>query len=64
VRPVAAASVLARLPKGMMPLATVLVLHQSTGSYGVAGIAVAATAPAAVPAVVVLSALVASLQDE
>jgi hypothetical protein len=68
VRPVAAASVLARLPKGMMPLATVLVLHQSTGSHGVAGIAVAATAPAAgqaaLPAVVVLSALVASLQDE
>lgn len=44
VRPVAAASVLARLPKGMMPLATVLVLHQSTGSYATAGIAVAATA--------------------
>ena len=44
VRPVAAASVLARLPKGMLPLATVLVLHQSTGSYAIAGIAVAATA--------------------
>src|SRR5215471_1868688 len=44
VRPVAAASVIARLPKGMMPLATVLVLHQSTGSYAIAGIAVAATA--------------------
>src|SRR5690242_9110051 len=43
VWPVAAASVLARLPKGMMPLATVLVLHQSTGSYAIAGIAVAAT---------------------
>lgn len=44
VRPVAAASVLARLPKGMLSLATVLVLHQSTGSYAIAGIAVAATA--------------------
>jgi MFS family permease len=28
----------------MLPLATVLVLHQSTGSYAIAGIAVAATA--------------------
>src|SRR5215471_4613392 len=42
VRTVAAASVIARLPKGMMPLATVLLLHQSTGAT--AGIAVAATA--------------------
>jgi hypothetical protein len=37
VRLVAAASLVARLPKGMVPLATVLLLHQITGSYAIAG---------------------------
>ena len=32
---------MARLPKGMMPLAMVLLLRQSTGSYALAGIAAA-----------------------
>ncbi|HEX6443659.1 MAG TPA: MFS transporter [Streptosporangiales bacterium] len=41
VRSVAASSLLARLPKGMVPLATVLVLHRATGSYAVAGSATA-----------------------
>lgn len=41
---VAATSLVARLPKGMVPLATVLLLHQSAGSYAIAGIAVALTA--------------------
>ena len=44
VRPVAVTSLVARLPKGMMPLATVLLLRQSTGSYAIAGLAVAVTA--------------------
>jgi MFS family permease len=44
VRAVAATSLVARLPKGMLPLATVLMLHQSTGSYAIAGSAVALTA--------------------
>ncbi|MGH3159898.1 MAG: hypothetical protein ACRDNF_25440 [Streptosporangiaceae bacterium] len=37
-------SLVARLPKGMVPLATVLLLRQSTGSYAIAGLAVAVTA--------------------
>lgn len=37
VWPVVASSLLARLPKGMVPLATVLLLHQATGSYAIAG---------------------------
>src|SRR5262245_10630905 len=37
-RAVAAASLIARLPKGMVPLATVLLLHQVTGSYALAGL--------------------------
>ena len=44
VRPVAAASLVARLPKGMVPLATVLLLHQVTGSYAIAGITAALVA--------------------
>lgn len=44
VRLVAATSLVARLPKGMVPLATVLLLRQSAGSYAIAGIAVALTA--------------------
>ncbi len=44
VRPLALTSLVARLPKGMVPLATVLLLHQSTGSYAIAGLAVAVTA--------------------
>src|SRR5258707_15590991 len=41
VRLVAVTSLVARLPKGMVPLATVLLLHQATGSYAVAGLAAA-----------------------
>ncbi|WP_343035064.1 MFS transporter [Fodinicola acaciae] len=41
VRQVAASSLVARLPKGMLPLATVLLLHQVTGSYALAGLAAA-----------------------
>jgi MFS family permease len=44
VRPLALTSLVARLPKGMVPLATVLLLHQSTGSFAIAGLAVAVTA--------------------
>jgi predicted MFS family arabinose efflux permease len=44
VLPVALTSLVARLPKGMVPLATVLLLRQSTGSYAIAGLAVAVTA--------------------
>jgi MFS family permease len=44
VRLVAAASLVARLPKGMVPLATVLLLHQITGSYAIAGITAALVA--------------------
>jgi predicted MFS family arabinose efflux permease len=44
VRPVAVSSVVARLPKGMVPLATVLLLHQVTGSYAIAGITAALVA--------------------
>jgi hypothetical protein len=44
VRLVAATSLVARLPKGMVSLATVLLLRQSAGSYAIAGIAVALTA--------------------
>jgi hypothetical protein len=40
-RPVAASSFIARLPKGMVPLATVLLLHQVTGSYALAGLTAA-----------------------
>ena len=41
VRPLAAASAVARLPKGMMPLAMVLLVRQSAGSYALAGAAAA-----------------------
>lgn len=44
VRPVAVASLVARLPKGMMPLATVLLLRQATGSYAIAGLTAALAA--------------------
>ena len=37
-RAIAASSLIARLPKGMVPLATVLLLHQVTGSYALAGL--------------------------
>ena len=37
-RAVAASSLVARLPKGMVPLVTVLLLHQVTGSYALAGL--------------------------
>jgi len=40
-RPVAASSFIARLPKGMVPLATVLLLHQVTRSYALAGLTAA-----------------------
>jgi Major Facilitator Superfamily len=38
-RLVAVTSLVARLPKGMMPLAVVLVVHQAVGSYAMAGLA-------------------------
>jgi MFS family permease len=41
---VAATSLVARLPKGMVPLATVLLLHQISGSYAIAGITAALVA--------------------
>jgi MFS family permease len=41
---VAASSLVARLPKGMVPLATVLLLHQVTGSYALAGLSAALVA--------------------
>ena len=41
---VAASSLVARLPKGMVPLATVLLLHQVTGSYALAGLTAALVA--------------------
>jgi len=44
VRLVSAASLVARLPKGMVPLATVLLLHQITGSYAIAGMTAALVA--------------------
>jgi MFS family permease len=37
VRPLALSSLLARLPKGMMPLALVLLVSRQTGSYAIAG---------------------------
>ncbi len=43
-RAVAASSLVARLPKGMVPLATVLLLHQATGSYALAGVTAALVA--------------------
>jgi len=43
-RSVAASSLVARLPKGMVPLATVLLLHQVTGSYALAGLTAALVA--------------------
>src|SRR5215472_2996957 len=43
-RAIAASSLVARLPKGMVPLATVLLLHQVTGSYAMAGISAALVA--------------------
>jgi hypothetical protein len=44
VRLVAATSLAARLPKGMVPLAIVLLLRQSTGSYAIAGMTAALVA--------------------
>jgi hypothetical protein len=44
VRLVAATSLLARLPKGMVPLAIVLLLRQATGSYAIAGVTAALVA--------------------
>lgn len=41
---VAASSLIARLPKGMVPLATVILLHQVTGSYSLAGLTAALVA--------------------
>jgi MFS family permease len=41
---VAASSLIARPPKGMVPLATVLLLHQVTGSYALAGLTAALVA--------------------
>jgi MFS family permease len=41
---VAASSLVARLPKGMVPLATVLLLHEVTGSYALAGLTAALVA--------------------
>ena len=41
---VAVTSTVARLPKGMLPLATVLLLHRATGSFAVAGAAAAMVA--------------------
>lgn len=41
---VAASSLIARLPKGMVPLATVILLHQATGSYALAGLTAALVA--------------------
>jgi MFS family permease len=43
-RAVAASSLVARLPKGMVPLATVLLLHEVTGSYALAGLTAALVA--------------------
>jgi MFS family permease len=43
-RLLAATSLVARLPKGMVPLAIVLLLRQATGSYAIAGITAACTA--------------------
>jgi hypothetical protein len=43
-RVVAVTSLVARLPKGMVPLAIVLLLRQATGSYAIAGITAACTA--------------------
>jgi MFS family permease len=44
VRLVAATSLVARLPKGMVPLAIVLLVRQSTGSYALAGMTAALVA--------------------
>lgn len=44
VRLVAACSLAARLPKGMVPLGIVLLLRQATGSYAIAGITAALVA--------------------
>ena len=43
-RSVAVSSLVARLPKGMVPLAMVLLLHQVTGSYALAGLTAALVA--------------------
>jgi hypothetical protein len=48
-RLVAATSLVARLPKGMVPLATVLLLRQDTGSYAIAGITAALVAAGDAP---------------
>ncbi|GHJ43259.1 hypothetical protein Cs7R123_06010 [Catellatospora sp. TT07R-123] len=42
--PVAGSSLIARLPKGITPLAVVTLIHQTTGSYAAAGVIAAATA--------------------
>lgn len=44
VRAVVVSSLIARLPKGMSPLATVLLLHDLTGSYATAGVTAAVVA--------------------
>jgi MFS family permease len=41
VRLVATTSLLGRLPKGMLPLTVVLMVHQATNSYATAGLAAA-----------------------
>lgn len=43
-RAAAASSLIARLPKGMVPLSTVLLLRQVTGSYALAGVTAALVA--------------------
>lgn len=43
-RAIAASSLIARLPKGMVPLSTILLLHQVTGSYVLAGVTAALVA--------------------
>ncbi|GAA3232970.1 MFS transporter [Dactylosporangium siamense] len=42
--PVACSSLIARLPKGITPLAVVILIHQTTGSYAIAGAIAAGTA--------------------
>jgi MFS family permease len=38
VFPTALSSLIARLPKGITPLAVVTMIHQTTGSFGIAGL--------------------------
>jgi MFS family permease len=44
VRLVAATSLVARLPKGMVPLATIFLLRQASGSYAISGVTAALVA--------------------